>query len=66
MLKSFRRSLSTTSMVMAPFLLTACGDDGGDKKKAALVIPLMMLFFTVFLVKDLSRIRASAMSRKLG
>ena len=58
MLKSFRDSLLTTTIAMAPFLLTACGGDGTDNGKQNFeIVVLPLLFMTVSLISNLSKSR---------
>lgn len=52
MLKSVRNACYSTTMVMTPFLLTACGgDDNGQHKKVAIAV-VALLCFTFTLLGD--------------
>ncbi len=56
MLKAIRKSLFNTTIVMTPFLLSACGDDNNTQKfEIAVVLPL--LFFTVSLGHQMAKTR---------
>jgi hypothetical protein len=51
MLKAIRKSLFNTTVVMTPFLLSACGEDPNTPQKFEILL-LPALFFTVSLAHN--------------
>ena len=49
MLKSIRVSLLNTTLMLTPFLLSACGDDPNTQQKfETVLIPAMFILVTAF------------------
>ncbi len=52
MLKSVRNAVTTTAMAMAPFVLTACGDDSSGQHKNAAIAVVAFLSFVFTMIGD--------------